>query len=74
MIKTITVSEARARFAEITDDVSFNGTEYIVTKNDKEIARITTLTEKTPLSEEVAQYVDEFVAEYSDALQELAHR
>jgi len=74
MVKTISVSEARKHFAQIIEEVSQGGAHYILTKNNKEIVHISSSNDSGITNKETQKYLEEFVAEYSEALEELSQR
>lgn len=76
MVKTISASEARKRFGEISDEVTFMGVTYLVLKNNKPSFEITPTKKKvnTEVDPKFKADLDEFEKEYGDVLQELAGR
>ena len=73
MIKTISSAEARQRFAEITDDVAFNGAEYIILKNGKEVAKIGPPHQAPKISPQFQKRLTEFSDQFTTDLELLAN-
>ena len=75
MSKTISASEAREKFSEITDSVAYTGESFIIVKNGKQIARLVPITpEKPRVDPNLEADLKEFEDQYQDALTELANR
>ncbi len=76
MIKSISVSEARERFAEITTEVAHSGVKYEIMKHGKVCAVISSPKDLNDKAVDVnfQQDLDEFTLLYNDALKELSSR
>lgn len=73
-IKTISATEARQRFAELTDEVRQTGIVYSIVRHGKEVARITPPKdiEHREVDPNLEQDIDEFFSEYKTVLEQLA--
>lgn len=73
----VSTTEARKRFAEITDDVRTTGKTYSIMRHGKEIARIVPAEEgreDRSKDKELQEDIKRFFSTYGDALKELADR
>lgn len=77
MTKTISASKARKHFANITNEVGFQGATYVIVKNGQPIADIVPHQKSArpiDLGHELEQDLKEFEETYKQALAELAKR
>lgn len=77
MTKTISAAEARKRFGEITDRVTYSGEQYQVLKNGKPAVIISPAKPKRPkqtIDPSLEKDLKEFTEQYKEALAELASR
>ncbi len=74
--KTISAAEARKRFAEIIDEVSFSETEYIVMKHGKNTAKITGTDANTSptITPEIIAQVNSITKRFQEDLRTLADK
>lgn len=73
--KTITISQARAKLAEITQDVQISKTTYEIVRHGQPIAKITPVTSSnttTVISPEFKKQLDKFTKQYHEDLAKLA--
>ena len=63
MTTTISLSEARRRLSELTDDVKLKGDQFLILKNGKEVARLVPPGEPAKSSQEISP---EFYARLKD--------
>ena len=75
-MKTISVAEARKRFAEITDEVRQGKTSYSIVRHGKVVARMVppTDTNSHRISPKLKKELGSFFDRYDKALKELASR
>jgi antitoxin (DNA-binding transcriptional repressor) of toxin-antitoxin stability system len=72
MQKTISLAEARKNFSEITNDVAFNGTEYLILKHGKEFAKIIPPAVSLVITPEFQKDLETFATQLEYDLQALA--
>ncbi len=72
MQKIISTADARKRFAEITDAVAFQGDEYIILKNGKEVAKLVPANTETAVSPDLKAWIEDFSDSFTEDLQTLA--
>lgn len=72
MPKTISISEVRKRFADISDEVEFKGTSYTVLKNGKPSIRISPATVKAKMSPRLREHMEQFMTKYDKDFRKLA--
>jgi prevent-host-death family protein len=66
MATTLSLSEARRRLSEITEETRLNGEEFIILKNGKEAARIMPPGTPSPATEAISPEFYERLRGFSD--------
>lgn len=72
MTQTISIAEARKHFAEITNQVAFQGKEFLILKNGKEVAKLVAPNATTTTSPDLKAWLDDFAKTNEEDLQALA--
>jgi antitoxin (DNA-binding transcriptional repressor) of toxin-antitoxin stability system len=70
--KTISISQARERLAEITQEVSTSNSEYDIVRHGIVIAKIVPPNETTKVSPTFQKNLDAIITQYHTDLEELA--
>lgn len=75
-MKTISTSEARKRFAEITDEVRLKGHSYSIVRHGKEVAQLIPAKDGPGLKidPKLKDQLADFFNRYDETLRELAKR
>jgi antitoxin (DNA-binding transcriptional repressor) of toxin-antitoxin stability system len=71
-IKTISISQAREKLAEITQNVTKSGDEYNIIKHGKVIAKIVPPNTTTKISSTFEKNLDNVIEEYRSDLEKLS--
>lgn len=72
MTKTISISEVRKHFADISDEVEYKGTSYTVLKNGKPSIRISPALVTPKISPRLRKHMDRFMTKYDKDFRKLA--
>ena len=70
--KTISMAEARKHLAEITQEITVTGVEYVVLKNKKPVLKISNPNSEAGVSEEFLKKLDALTQRRHEDLKKLA--
>lgn len=74
MTKTISVVDLRKKISQVTDEVEYRGTTFILVKHDKPVGKIVPLGTPTNISPEFTKQVKAFMKRASYDLRKLAKK